>query len=288
MWSRWNFSGASELSAGTGPPPVVPTPSAKTGIPSARRLFVAASRSPSPLSPSLTSSTARWPRSPSCSNTLPAVASAVPRSVAGIGEVVGTGGVEEQLERRVIGGERELEERAAAEHDEPHPVARRGRHRLPRRRLGGREPARRHVGHRHRAREVEHQQQVAAACAPARPGARRAAGARARRGRARARRAEARRAAGRRRASPSVEPRAQHRPARRTRASSASRRRRPPSSARAAQRHQHQRRGAAPAARRSSRQAPEARGAEQRRPPRAAPAPARARRRTARGSRGSR
>ena len=50
---------------------------------SLRRLAVAAWRSSSSLSPSLTSSTARWPRSPSCSNTLPAVASAVPMSVAG-------------------------------------------------------------------------------------------------------------------------------------------------------------------------------------------------------------
>ena len=78
----------------------------------------------------------------------------------GIGEIVGARGIEKEAERGAVGGERKLEEGAAAEHDESHPIAGRRRHRLPRRRPRGREPARRHIVHRHRAREVEHQQHV--------------------------------------------------------------------------------------------------------------------------------
>ena len=73
MWSRWYFSGASLLSAGTGPPAAVPTPTANTGRSWRRSSAVASSMSPSPLSPSLSTSTARRPSSPSCSKVRAAV-----------------------------------------------------------------------------------------------------------------------------------------------------------------------------------------------------------------------
>ena len=134
MWSRWNLSGASRAVGRNG--------AALRGADADREHrdllargapAIAASRSPSPLSPSLTISTARWPRSPSCSNTLRPRGERRGDVGGGIAEVVGARRVEEEPKRRPIGGERQLEKRAAAEHHEPDPVARRGRHRLPRR-----------------------------------------------------------------------------------------------------------------------------------------------------------
>jgi hypothetical protein len=80
-----------------------------------------------------------------------------------IAEIIGARRVEEQLERAVVGRERELQKGASAEDGQAHAVALRGGHRLPRRRLCRREPARRHVGNGHRAGEIEQHQHVAPA-----------------------------------------------------------------------------------------------------------------------------
>jgi hypothetical protein len=77
-------------------------------------------------------------------------------------EIVGARRVQEQLQSRLVGRERKLEECAPAEDDQPDPVAALGRHRLPRRSPGHLEPARRHIGDGHGAREVEHHQHVPA------------------------------------------------------------------------------------------------------------------------------
>ena len=96
----------------------------------ARRRRVRAARRRHALSPSETSSTDWYPRSPSCSNAVAAAARALGRSVAGIAEVVGGGGVEEALEGGLIAGERQLEKGAATEDDETDPVLRCGRQHL--------------------------------------------------------------------------------------------------------------------------------------------------------------
>ena len=165
----------------------------RPATPRARSASAAASRSPSPLSPSVTIRTARRPVSPSCSNALTAVEKRG-RHVGGrIAQVVRAGRVEEEPQRGAIGGERELEERAAAEHHQPDPVARVGRHHVPRELLRRGEAgagARYRAGRDVRSRPSSARGRAAPArrgrCAPARSAARRPAAAPARplRGRA--------------------------------------------------------------------------------------------------------
>ena len=80
----------------------------------------------------------------------------------GIAEIVAARRVEEKPERRVVGGERELEKRAPSEHHEPDTVFRRRRDRLPGQTLARGEPGAAGVGCVHGAREVQEEQHVTA------------------------------------------------------------------------------------------------------------------------------